>query len=70
MGLPRLIADPLKKPLMGLGVSDKPCAEHALPISLSSLVVERKPSMLYGGHHSLTKFDALVGEAAVDSIFL
>jgi len=34
--------------------------EHALPIGLPGLVVERKLSVSYGGHCLPTKFDALV----------
>ena len=56
-----LVVGPPKKSPMGLTALDKPCAEHTLPIGLSGLVVERKPSTLYGRHRLPTKFDASVG---------
>ncbi|KAH8987392.1 hypothetical protein EDB86DRAFT_2951085 [Lactarius hatsudake] len=43
---------------VGLGVSDRPRAEHASPVGLPGLTVERKPSASYGsGRRSPTKID-------------
>ncbi|KAH9081482.1 hypothetical protein EDB83DRAFT_2333002 [Lactarius deliciosus] len=60
VGLPGLSADlsPSKKLPTGLGVSDRPRAEHASPVGLPGLTVERKPSASYGsGRRSPTKID-------------
>ncbi len=58
VGLPGLSADPSKKLPTGLGISDRPRAEHASPVGLPGPTVERKPSASYGaGRRSPTKID-------------
>lgn len=59
VGLPGLATDPSKKPLAGIGVSDKPRAEHASPIGLPGLAIERKSS--YSGRRSPIKSSATGG---------
>lgn len=61
VGLPGLAMDPSKKPLAGIGVSDKPRLEHASPIGLPGLAVERKSSASYSGRRSPTKSNATGG---------
>ncbi|KAH9044294.1 hypothetical protein EDB85DRAFT_1908507 [Lactarius pseudohatsudake] len=64
VGLPGLSVDlsPSKKLPTGLGVSDRPRAEHASPVGLPGLTVERKPSASYGsGRRSPTKIDSTGG---------
>ncbi|KAI9444633.1 hypothetical protein H4582DRAFT_1844582 [Lactarius indigo] len=61
VGLPGLSTDlsPSKKLPTGLGVSDRPRAEHASPVGLPGLAMERKISASYGsgGRRSPTKMD-------------
>ncbi|KAI9455909.1 hypothetical protein BJY52DRAFT_1188128 [Lactarius psammicola] len=53
---------PSKKIPTGLGVSDRPRAEHASPVGLPGLTVERKLSASYGGgRRSPTKIDFTTG---------
>ena len=47
--MPGLSDPPSKKLPTGLGVSDRPRADHASPVALPGLTVERKPSASYGG---------------------
>ena len=61
VGLPGLATDPSKKPLAGIGVSDKPRSEHASPIGLPGLAIERKSSVPYSGRRSPTKSNAAGG---------
>ncbi len=61
VGLPGLAADPSKKPVAVIGVSDKPRAEHASPIGLPGLAAERKSSVAYTGRRSPIKTDATAG---------
>jgi hypothetical protein len=61
VGLPGLATDPSKKPLAGIGVSDKPRVEHASPIGLPGLAIERKSSVSYSGRRSPTKSNATGG---------
>ena len=61
VGLPGLATDPSKKPLAGIGVSDKPRTEHASPIGLPGLAVERKSSVSYSGRRSPIKPNATSG---------
>jgi AP2-associated kinase len=56
VGLPGLAADPSKKLPTGLGVSDRPRAEHASPVGLPGLALERKLSASYG-RRSPTKIE-------------
>ncbi|KAI0271817.1 hypothetical protein BGY98DRAFT_197625 [Russula aff. rugulosa BPL654] len=61
VGLPGLATDPSKKPRAGIGISDKPRAEHASPIGLPGLAIERKSSVSYSGHRSPMKSNATGG---------
>ena len=61
VGLLGLATDAPKKPLAGIGVSDKPRAEHASPIGLPGLAVERKSPVSYSGRRSPIKFNATGG---------
>jgi AP2-associated kinase len=61
VGLPGLAMEPSKKPLAGIGVSDKPLVEHASPIGLPGLTIERKSSVSYSGRRSPTKSNATGG---------
>ncbi|KAF8506521.1 hypothetical protein F5888DRAFT_1602375 [Russula emetica] len=64
VGLPGLATDPSKKPLAGIGVSDRPRAEHASPIGLPGLAAERKSSVSYSGRRSPIKSNATSGAGA------
>lgn len=61
VGLPGLAADPPKKPLAGIGISDKPRVEHASPIGLPGLAIDRKSSVSYSGRRSPIKSNATGG---------
>jgi AP2-associated kinase len=63
VGLPGLATDALKKPSTGIGASDsRPRPEHASPVGLPGLAMERKAS--YGGRRSPIKFDAAGGSGS------
>ena len=61
VGLPGLATDSSKKPLAGIGNLDKPRAEHASPIGLPGLAVEKKSSASYGERRSPIKTSATGG---------
>jgi len=59
VGVPGLATDASKKPPTGVGASDnRPRPEHASPVGLPGLAMERKVSASYGGgRRSPIKFD-------------